>query len=71
MNEPLVSGEGRGSLMSHDRDRPKKPQRKPKSKDKKRKGVPPHLQRRQEQGSIHEIQRYLDDLAQRQHPEHK
>ncbi|MDQ4076858.1 MAG: hypothetical protein M3220_11515 [Chloroflexota bacterium] len=50
--------------MSHDRNMPKKPKRKPKKRDKKRKGLPPHLERaREENSTLREIQRHIDDLS--------
>lgn len=53
--------------MAHNRDRGKKDKRKPPKGDKKRKGVPPHLQQGKDQGSsAREIQRHLNDLAERQ-----
>lgn len=51
--------------MSHDRNMPKKPKRKVGKKQKKRKGLPPHLQRAQQRDSISEIQRYLDEVRER------
>jgi hypothetical protein len=45
---------------------PKKPTRKPKSKANKKKGIPPHLQRKQERDTVSEIQRHIDDVAKRQ-----
>jgi hypothetical protein len=52
--------------MAHDRNMPKKPARKPKTKDKKHKGLPPHLQRPQSKDTIHDIQTYVDTVAKRQ-----
>lgn len=52
--------------MGHNRDRGNKEKRRPAKNDKKQKGLPPHLQRQREQkGPAREIQRHLDDLAQR------
>jgi hypothetical protein len=55
-------------IMSHSQDRGKEKKKKKEPKqDKKRKGLPPHLQRTKEQhGSVREIQKHLDDLAERQ-----
>jgi hypothetical protein len=54
--------------MSKSRDRGgKKEQRTPAKSDKKKGGLPPHLQRQKEQhGSVKEIQRHLNDLEERQ-----
>lgn len=53
--------------MSHDRNAPKKPVRKPKTKAKHQKGLPPHLQQLQKKpDSLREIQSHIDNVAQRQ-----
>jgi hypothetical protein len=54
--------------MARSRDRGKKEKKKaPKEDAKKKKGVPPHLQRtRDTNNSLREIQHHLDDLAERQ-----
>lgn len=54
--------------MSKSQDRGgKKEQRRPAKNEKKKGGLPPHLQREREQNSsVREIQRHLDDLGERQ-----
>jgi hypothetical protein len=53
--------------MAHSRDRGKKEKKKAPKEDKKKKGLPPHLQRtRETNNSLREIQHHLDDLAERQ-----
>ena len=52
--------------MAHDRNMPSKPDRKPKTKGKKNKGLPPHLQRAQDRDSIADIQSYVDTVAKKQ-----
>ncbi len=52
--------------MSHDRNTPKKPERKPKTKGKHHKGLPPHLQQlQQKEDSLREIQSHIDNVAKR------
>ena len=53
--------------MSHEQNRGKKDKRKPPKQDKKRKGLPPHLERGQTQqnGTVKEIQRHMNDLEER------
>ena len=51
--------------MAHSRDKGKKEKKKPAKQDKHKKGIPPHLQQ-QENSSVREIQRHLDDLSERQ-----
>jgi hypothetical protein len=50
--------------MSKDRNKAKKPDRKPKTKGKHQKGLPPHLQQLQDKSdSLREIQSHVDNLA--------
>lgn len=57
--------------MAHSRDRGNKEKRREPKQDKKRKGLPPHLQRtntstNNQNGSLREIQRHINELEEKQ-----